>query len=216
MKKIIAINASPRPLWNTGSLVRSAAEGVKESGAEVKVIDLYKLDKFTGCISCFGCKRGDDIGRCVYKDALYPVLEEIRNADGLILGTPNYFGDVSAGLRALYERLVFQYHSYKTEEMNYNKHFIPVLLIMTSNVPKENYAQVGYDALLKRYQRTLGSMIGKTKLMISGNTLQVSDYDKYLWTMFNPEEKKLKHENEFPKEKKEAYSLGALMVTDPW
>lgn len=50
MKKIIGINASPRTGWNTAALVREAAEG-----ADVKVIDLYKLDKFTGCISCFGC-----------------------------------------------------------------------------------------------------------------------------------------------------------------
>ena len=47
MKKIIAINCSPRTVWNTASLVREAAKGAEEAGAEVKVIDLYKLEKFT-------------------------------------------------------------------------------------------------------------------------------------------------------------------------
>ena len=56
MKKIIAINASPRTGWNTSDLVREAAKGAESAGAEVKVFDLYKLEKFSGCISCFGCK----------------------------------------------------------------------------------------------------------------------------------------------------------------
>ena len=55
MKRIIAINASPRTGWNTAQLVREAAKGAESAGAQVDVIDLYKLDKFTGCISCFGC-----------------------------------------------------------------------------------------------------------------------------------------------------------------
>ena len=48
MKKIIAINASPRSEWNTGSLVREAAKGAESAGAEVEVIDLYKLKNFKG------------------------------------------------------------------------------------------------------------------------------------------------------------------------
>ena len=54
VKKIVAINASPRANWNTAQLVKEAGLGAKGQNAEVKVIDLYKLDKFTGCISCFG------------------------------------------------------------------------------------------------------------------------------------------------------------------
>ena len=51
MKKIIAVNGSPRSGWNTDILVREAAAGAASCGAEVEIIDLYKLDKFTGCIS---------------------------------------------------------------------------------------------------------------------------------------------------------------------
>lgn len=48
MKKIVAINASPRTEWNTGTLVREAAKGAETEGAEVKIFDLYKLE--TVCI----------------------------------------------------------------------------------------------------------------------------------------------------------------------
>ena len=107
MKKIVAINASPRIHWNTSELVREVAKGAESVGATIQWFDLYKLEKFTGCISCFGCKLPEHQGVCIYKDGLTSVLNEIRQADGLIIGTPNYLGDISAGLRSLYERLIF-------------------------------------------------------------------------------------------------------------
>lgn len=48
MKKMIAIHASPRKMWNTGTLVREAAKGAQLEGAQVNVIDLYRLDSFSG------------------------------------------------------------------------------------------------------------------------------------------------------------------------
>lgn len=89
MKKIIAINCSPWPAWNMATLVREAARGAEYQGAEVTVIDLYKMEKFTGCISCFGCKLPENLGKCICRDGLTPMLDAVRNADGLIIGTPN-------------------------------------------------------------------------------------------------------------------------------
>ena len=216
MKKIVAINCSPRSTWNTATLVREAAKGAEAQGAEVEIIDLYKLEKFTGCISCFGCKLPDNLGKCICKDGLTPVLEAIRNADGLIIGSPNYLGDVTAGFRALYERLIFQCLTYKTEVRSYNKKQIPVLMIMTSNAAEAFYPQIGYDEMLKRYQGTLGTFVGPTKILISSDTLQVKDYSRYNWTMFNPEAKKARHEAVFPEDKQKAFNLGAQMISCSW
>ncbi len=214
MKRIIAINASPRVNWNTGTLVREVARGAESEGAEVQVFDLYRLEKFTGCISCFGCKLNK--GKCVYQDGLTPVLKEIRHADGLIIGTPNYLGDVSAAFRALYERLIFQYITYKKEPMSYSERHIPVLFIMTSNAPEEFYTPEGYGKVVLGYQNVLGSFIGPTRVMICGNTLQVHDYGKYDWTMFDPKAKRERHETVFPEEKRSAFQLGAEMASAPW
>ena len=216
MKKIIAINGSPRSGWNTDILVREAAAGVASAGAEVEVIDLYRLEKFTGCISCFGCKLEPNLGKCICRDGLAPVLEAIRNADGLIIGSPNYLGDMTAGFRALYERLIFQSLTYKTEVRSYNPRQIPVLMIMTSNASEDFYAQIGYDEMLKRYQGTLGTFVGPTKILISSDTLQVKDYSRYNWTMFDPEHKKERHEAVFPEDKKKAFALGEQMASNPW
>lgn len=208
MKKIIAINAGPRNGWNTDRLIKEAAEGAKESGAEVEYIDLFKLEKYTGCISCFGCKLPGTFGKCVCRDALYDVLEKIRNADGLIIGSPNYLGNLTASFRALYERLVFQSLTYNKEKPNCNEHKIPVILIMTSNCSEEMYEATGYAALLENYKGTLSSFVGPTEVLCCGNTLQVNDYSKYDWTMFNPEAKKAHHDETFGDYLKRVRELG--------
>ena len=209
MKKIIAVNASPRTGWNTSLLVNEAAKGAASAGAEIEVIDLYKLDKFSGCISCFGCKREASYGRCACRDGLTPVLDKIRNADGLIIGTPNYLGEGTAGFRALYERLVFQVLTYNREQMCCNEHPIPVLLIMTSNAPDQMYAQ-----LLKNYQGTLSNFVGPTTTFACGDTLQVNDYSKFNWTLFDPAAKQARRETDFPQKMAQVFDLGAALVSE--
>lgn len=216
MKKIVAINGSPRTAWNTSQLIRQAAKGAEAEGAEVKVFDLYRLGKFSGCVSCFGCKLPEHLGICIHKDDLTPILDEIRNADGLILGSPNYFGDVSSGFRAFYERLMFQTLSYKLEPRSYNDRLIPVLFIMTSNSPEEFYSKMGYDRTLETYKNRLNAMIGPTRIMTCGNTLQVKDYSKFNWTMFNPEEKQRHHDETFPHELEKAFASGQKLVSGSW
>jgi len=212
MKHIIAVNASPRSEWNTGQLVEEAAKGAKEAGAAIEVIHLYKLEPFRGCISCFGCKLPRTFGQCISKDSLSEVLAKIRKADGLILGSPNYLGNLTAAFRALYERLVFQYLTYNKERPNCNEHMIPVLLITTSNCDEKVYDTYGYTSMLENYKRMLDSYVGPTKVMICGNTLQVEDYSIYNWTVFDPVQKKANHEELFPLKLKEAYELGSGLV----
>lgn len=211
MKKIIAINAGPRKGWNTDRLVKEAARGAADQGAQVEYIDLYKLEKHTGCISCFGCKRQNTFGKCICKDGLYDVLEKIREADGLIIGSPNYLSNLTAEFRALYERLVFQSLTYNKETPCCNQHMIPVLLIMTSNCAEEMYDMIGYGSMLESYKQTLSSFVGPTEVLSCGNTLQVEDYSKYDWTMFDPEAKKQHHDGTFKDYLAKAYEIGSKL-----
>ena len=208
MKRIVAINASPRTNWNTASLVREAVKGAQSEGAQVQVFDLYRLEKYSGCLSCFSCKRTPNEGRCIVRDGLAPVLEAIRSADGLILGTPNYLGDVSAGFRALYERLIFQNLTYNADHYCCNEHLVPVLFIMTSNGP-EGY----YSDLMQRYQQTFQRFIGPTEAYHCGDTLQLKDYSKtdWEWSIFDPEAKQKRHKTVFPEECRAMFEKGAAM-----
>ena len=84
---------------------------------------------------------------------------------------------------------------------------------MTSNVPEEGYQEGGmYDAMIKSYQQGLSSFLGPTEILISGNTLQVKDYSRFNWTMFDPAKKQERHDTVFPEEMKKAYDLGAALV----
>ena len=209
-KAIVAVNAGPRKGWNTDTLVSEAARGAQEAGATVQKFDLYRLEGYTGCISCFGCKRERFKGHCVCRDGLTPVLDAIRAADGLIIGSPNYLSEFTASFRALYERLVFQNLTYNLQTPCCNERPIPVLLVMTSNAPDTMYAD-----LVKRYQQTLDRFVGPCDTLISGNTLQLKDYSKtdWEWSLFDPEAKRLRHETVFPQECQTAFEKGAALVT---
>ena len=207
-KKIIAVNAGPRKGWNTDTLIGEAIKGAESAGAEVQRFDLYRLEKYTGCISCFGCKKEKNKGHCIWRDGLTPVLDAIREADGLIIGSPNYLGELTASFRALYERLVFQNLTYSMDPMCCNENMIPVLLIMTSNAP--DYA---YQQLLKNYQQTMDRFVGPTEVFVSGDTLQLADYSKTDWPWyFDADAKYKRHETVFPKEREKAFELGKAIV----
>ena len=175
-RKIVAVNAGPRKGWNTETLITQASKGAEEAGADVQRFDLFRLEKYTGCISCFGCKKERFKGHCICRDGLTPVLDAIREADGLIIGSPNYLGEMTASFRALYERLIFQNLTYNVETPCCNDRMIPVLLIMTSNAPDTYYAQ-----LLENYRQTLSRFVGPARVLVSGNTLQLKDYGKTDW-----------------------------------
>ncbi|MCR4751815.1 MAG: flavodoxin family protein [Eubacterium sp.] len=208
-KKIIVVNAGPRKGWNTDTLLTEAAKGAQDAGAAVERFDLFRLEKYTGCISCFGCKKEKFKGHCICRDGLAPVLDAIREADGLIIGSPNYLSELTASFRALYERLIFQNLTYNMETPCCNEHPIPVLLIMTSNAP-----DTMYTGLLQNYQQTLSRFVGPTDVFVSGDTLQLKDYSKtdWPWTLFDPEAKKRRHETVFPEEIKKVYQMGKTLA----
>lgn len=208
-RKIIAVNAGPRMGWNTETLISEASKGAASAGAEVERFNLFKLERYTGCISCFGCKREKNKGHCVCRDGLTPVLDAIRESDGLIIGSPNYLGEMTASFRALYERLIFQNLTYNLETPCCNPRPLPVLLLMTSNAP-----DTAYLGLLKNYQQTLSRFVGPTEVFVSGNTLQLRDYSKtdWEWSLFDPGAKKERHETVFPQECRKAFALGAALA----
>ena len=104
MKKIVIIDGSPRRNMNTAQMLQKFAEGAKSVDAdnEVKTYRLYDLNYkgCKGCMACMACKvKGKASNICKFKDPLTPILEEIARADGLVLGSPIYFGDVTGQIR---------------------------------------------------------------------------------------------------------------------
>lgn len=104
--KVLGINASPRKGANTATLVETVLKGAAEKGAETKLVDLRKLD-MKPCIGCDKCK--ENLGHCVQKDDLTPLMEEMGTYDAIVLGTPIYWFHVTAQFKTLVDRLYCYY-----------------------------------------------------------------------------------------------------------
>lgn len=94
MKRIIIIYGGSRKTFNTASMLKKFAEGANSVSEEIEVKSyrLYEID-YKGCMSCMACKiKGKAVNICKFKDGLTPILNEIAEADGLVLGHLSFLG----------------------------------------------------------------------------------------------------------------------------
>ena len=209
MKKIIIIDGGPRKNFNTASMLQKFAEGAKSvcDEIEVKTIRLYGLD-YKGCMSCMACKiKGKASNVCKFKDALTPVLEEIAQADGLVLGSPIYFGDVTGQMRAFLERLAFPWLSYNDYSMTAPKR-MPVVLMETMNgTPERNNSQ-GYGSM----EYCITTALGEPEHLIAYNTYQVKNYDRFELASFSEKAKQQWRDEHWEQDLQKAYDAGKQMA----
>jgi multimeric flavodoxin WrbA len=101
--KAIAINGSPRKGGNTETLLREALKPLAEAGWETDLIQVGGA-AIRGCRACYQCFKARN-SRCgLESDPFNGYLEKMLQADALLLGSPTYFTDVSAELKALIDR----------------------------------------------------------------------------------------------------------------
>ena len=208
--KVIAINGGPRKEWNTATLLRYALDGVTSKGGDTKLVHLYDLG-YKGCYSCFACKLkdGKSYGRCAINDDLKPILEEIAEADALILGAPIYFGSITGQMRSFLERLAFPYLKYDPEHSSLFKRKLLTAWISPMNIPETMLPEFGYDATFKALESLLKRIFGHCEFLPVTDTLQFDDYSKYDVSLFDPAAKKCRREEVFPTDCKKAFDLGA-------
>jgi len=98
--KVLGINGSPRRGGNTGILIKTVFSELEKEGLETEFIHLGgKL--VHGCSACGKCREIQD-GHCHIKnDFLNEVIDKMVEADGIILGSPVYFADITTEMKAL-------------------------------------------------------------------------------------------------------------------
>ena len=105
--KILGINASPRGSKSqTRKLVQAVLDGASSQGAAVELVDLSRL-KMEYCNACGVCY---ETGKCVKKDDLQTLYKKILSADGLVMGSPNYFRSVTAPMKTMIDRMADAVH----------------------------------------------------------------------------------------------------------
>ncbi len=104
MKKVLAVNGSPRKNGNTFILLNHVIDSIKAeySDVECEVLETAPL-KLEGCNACRACFKTLDM-KCIIKDDLNMIVEKMVEADVIILGSPTYFADVSSDMKAIIDR----------------------------------------------------------------------------------------------------------------
>lgn len=101
--KVLAINASPRPDGNTAMLLAKALEPAAEAGIETEIFQLGGK-MIAGCKACYRCFENKDRACIQASDPVNECILKMAQADGILLGSPTYFADVSPELKALIDR----------------------------------------------------------------------------------------------------------------
>lgn len=101
--KVVAINGSARKDGNTAIMIKKVFAELETEGIETELLQLAGK-KIVGCVGCGKCGENLDRHCAVNNDILNEYLDKMAAADGIILGSPTYFADLSAGMKALIER----------------------------------------------------------------------------------------------------------------
>ena len=209
MKKIMIIAGGPRKNFNTASMLQKFAEGAKSVSdqIEVKTVRLYEMD-YKGCMSCMACKiKGKASNVCKYRDAMTPIFDEIAQADGLVLGSPIYFGEVTGQMRTFLERLAFPWLSYNDYSMTAPKR-MPVVLVETMNgTPERNNSQ-GFGSM----EFCIARALGEPEHLVAYNTYQVKNYDNFELGGFSEEAKRHYRDTHWNEDLQKAYDAGRRMA----
>lgn len=214
MKKIIAVNGSPRRNWNTAQLLQHAMQGAQEAGASAELVNLYALN-YKGCTSCFACKvKSRPHGSCAMRDDLSPVLEAVKSADAVIFGSPIYFMNLSAGMLAFMERLLFSNYIYSDEIPTVFPKKLPNAFIYTMNMTPKHFEQFGMSARLGMMEVFAEKILGVVpKILRVFDTVQFKDYSRYESSIFDGDAKVAHREAHFAEDCAAAYEIGRELVT---
>jgi multimeric flavodoxin WrbA len=103
--KVVAFNGSPRKDGNTATLLAAVLRELESQGIETELVHL--IGPLSGCKACFKCKEKKN-GRCIQdKDMINQCIEKMAAADGIIIGSPTHFADLTPETKALIDRAGF-------------------------------------------------------------------------------------------------------------
>jgi multimeric flavodoxin WrbA len=148
--KIVAILGSPRPKGNSAVIAEKFLESAGQHGAKSIKYNLNSMS-YRGCVACMECKTRSD--KCVLRDDLAPVLNDITEADIVVMASPVYFGDVTGQFKCFIDRTF----SYLVPDFltNLRPSRLPegkkLLFIVTQGFPDRNT----YADVFPRYEKFL-------------------------------------------------------------
>lgn len=106
MSKVLLLNGSPKANGCTAAALDEMARVLNEEGIETEIIQVGSK-AVRGCVSCGYCETA---GKCVYDGIVNDVAAKFREADGLVVGSPVYYGSPNGTILSLMDRLFYSTH----------------------------------------------------------------------------------------------------------
>ena len=104
--KVLLINGSPRENGNTARALKEVADTLVAEGIETETVWIGKKP-VRGCVACGQC-RAKGNGRCVFNDDIANnIIERLESADGIVIGSPTYYGQPNGAFLAVWQRVCF-------------------------------------------------------------------------------------------------------------
>ena len=105
--KVLLLNGSPRENGNIALAFKNMEQVFDELNVEYEDIQLGKKD-IRGCIACEKCR---ETGKCVFNDIVNELAEKLKESDGLVIGSPVYYGSANGTLMSALQRMFYSNHS---------------------------------------------------------------------------------------------------------
>ena len=103
MAGVILLNGSPHPKGCTATALEEMIKVFTEEGIETELIQVGNK-AIRGCIACNSCKK---LGKCVFDDAVNETAAKFAEADGLVVGSPVYYGSPNGTILSFMDRLFY-------------------------------------------------------------------------------------------------------------
>ena len=104
--KVLMLNGSPRANGNIALAFHEMEKVFEDSGVEYENILLGRTD-IRGCIACETCRKN---GKCVFNDIVNELSAKFEEADGLVIGSPVYYGSANGTLMSALQRMFYSTH----------------------------------------------------------------------------------------------------------
>ena len=104
--KVIAINGSPRSDGNTFHALNMAGAELISQGIEFEILHIGH-EMIHGCLACYNCVKNKDEKCAIKTDDMNLWIQQLKQADGIILGSPVYYSGIAGTMKSFLDRLFF-------------------------------------------------------------------------------------------------------------